>query len=661
LIEGIEEFGDERGARRRSTESLHETKLLQITDEAIGCVVRESQRVSPEVPLESDNRARCHTSPNHTESRFSSCQTRDVGLVTRLVPLIQVLGGYKEESPPSGRVPLNTRRWRSEMGRKGLNARASNVVDPESEVILHRKGEIDVDRSEGPSLAQHAATTVIGGKRATVAEDSRRRAGLISDIRAQRAKTMILRCSQTTAFSALAFVARVTIKETLLTSIRNAPESKSGTTLIDLNRLLAMTALVLTVDDCYSYCVSIATVSARYQRTSSSQRTAELGLLSLDQSFPLKGRATPTSAALSGPVRGKRTATRVKKAATAHEVWGELAAQSARKIHTFLSFRERTLRDGLAPDREMVSHYMFIEDNVCVSGERITNGLPLPCLLALSGGSPYAWFLLLLLSSLESFVVDNSPPITWWTCITVHSTVAAAEVYAKGRQLPVWPRVKDRQSSGELVRLLLLTLVVGLLLLTLIEELRVGWPGKLHVREGTLALVCAVESATTTTTSASATITTTSVISATSTTTSATTIGKLATNWGHSVGHHVLQVVRTGKRRVHILGFRAWEQEAGCSLVGGFGLVVRELHLLICDFLIVNVEIRDVGWLGEGDRVQGLLDLANDSKTWYSPEVKALIRISVSTTCCTVPKGVIFMSGGLRSCMRAAVAGSSNS
>lgn len=73
----------------------------------------------------------------------------------------------------------------------------------------------------------------------------------------------------------------------------------------------------------------------------------------------LKGRATPTSAALSGPVRGKRTATRVKKAATAHEVWGELAAQSARKIHTFLSFRERTLRDGLAPDREMVSHYMF--------------------------------------------------------------------------------------------------------------------------------------------------------------------------------------------------------------------------------------------------------------------------------------------------------------
>lgn len=41
--------------------------------------------------------------------------------------------------------------------------------------------------------------------------------------------------------------------------------------------------------------------------------------------------------------------------------------------------------------------------------------------------------------------------------------------------------------SGELVRLLLLTLIVGLLLLlllTLIEELRIGWPGKLHVGEG---------------------------------------------------------------------------------------------------------------------------------------------------------------------------------
>lgn len=55
LVEGIEEFRNQRGARRRRTKSLHETKLLQVTDEAVGREVRESQRVSPEIPLESDD------------------------------------------------------------------------------------------------------------------------------------------------------------------------------------------------------------------------------------------------------------------------------------------------------------------------------------------------------------------------------------------------------------------------------------------------------------------------------------------------------------------------------------------------------------------------------------------------------------------------------
>lgn len=40
----------------------------------------------------------------------------------------------------------------------------------------------------------------------------------------------------------------------------------------------------------------------------------------------------------------------------------------------------------------------------------------------------------------------------------------------------------------EVVRLLLLTLVVGLLLLALIEELRVRWPSELHVLERRLSL-----------------------------------------------------------------------------------------------------------------------------------------------------------------------------
>lgn len=41
------------------------------------------------------------------------------------------------------------RRLRSEMGEKGLNAEASNVLDPESEIILYKKGEIDMGWSEG--------------------------------------------------------------------------------------------------------------------------------------------------------------------------------------------------------------------------------------------------------------------------------------------------------------------------------------------------------------------------------------------------------------------------------------------------------------------------------------------------------------------------------
>jgi len=55
LVEGVKEFGDQGRARRRCTESLHETELLQVTNEAIGCVVGEGQRVSPKVPLEGNN------------------------------------------------------------------------------------------------------------------------------------------------------------------------------------------------------------------------------------------------------------------------------------------------------------------------------------------------------------------------------------------------------------------------------------------------------------------------------------------------------------------------------------------------------------------------------------------------------------------------------
>lgn len=48
---------------------------------------------------------------------------------------------------------------------------------------------------------------------------------------------------------------------------------------------------------------------------------------------------------------------------------------------------------------------------------------------------------------LYNAVVDSSLLTTRWTCTTVHSTVAAAEVYARGRQRPGWPRVRDHQSE----------------------------------------------------------------------------------------------------------------------------------------------------------------------------------------------------------------------
>lgn len=55
LVESVEELRNQGGARRRCTKSLHETEFLQVTDEAIGSEVRESQRVSPKVPLEGDD------------------------------------------------------------------------------------------------------------------------------------------------------------------------------------------------------------------------------------------------------------------------------------------------------------------------------------------------------------------------------------------------------------------------------------------------------------------------------------------------------------------------------------------------------------------------------------------------------------------------------
>lgn len=85
--------------------------MVQIADKPVGCSRAESQRVAPEVPLEDDDGERHHGNPDQRQGGFSSGETRvkegdtghhnqdharshnDEGLVTGLVPLVQVCGG----------------------------------------------------------------------------------------------------------------------------------------------------------------------------------------------------------------------------------------------------------------------------------------------------------------------------------------------------------------------------------------------------------------------------------------------------------------------------------------------------------------------------------------------------------------------------------------
>lgn len=88
--------------------------MIEVADETVGSSAAEGQRVAPEVPLEDDNAKGHHDDPDKRQCRLSACKTGvekgdtghheqhhrrrddDVRLVTRLVPLVQVLGscGY---------------------------------------------------------------------------------------------------------------------------------------------------------------------------------------------------------------------------------------------------------------------------------------------------------------------------------------------------------------------------------------------------------------------------------------------------------------------------------------------------------------------------------------------------------------------------------------
>ena len=108
LVERVQKLRDQRASRARSTEHALETELVKVSNKAI-CRRTKRKRVSPEVPLEGDDGSRKHASPNEGQSRLSASKTRvkegqtrnhdhdhgrghkNVGLVTGIVPLVQIL------------------------------------------------------------------------------------------------------------------------------------------------------------------------------------------------------------------------------------------------------------------------------------------------------------------------------------------------------------------------------------------------------------------------------------------------------------------------------------------------------------------------------------------------------------------------------------------
>lgn len=109
LVEGIQQFRDQGTSLAGSTKHALETESVEVSDEAIGGGT-ESERVTPEVPLECDDGCGEHAGPDEGEGRLSPGEARveeretrnhdqhhgrgheDEGLVTRLVPLVQILG-----------------------------------------------------------------------------------------------------------------------------------------------------------------------------------------------------------------------------------------------------------------------------------------------------------------------------------------------------------------------------------------------------------------------------------------------------------------------------------------------------------------------------------------------------------------------------------------
>lgn len=68
LIETVQEFWDQGRSRAGCAEGVDQTEVVEITDEAVGSLSGEGERITPEVPLKGDDGEGCHTGPNHAES-----------------------------------------------------------------------------------------------------------------------------------------------------------------------------------------------------------------------------------------------------------------------------------------------------------------------------------------------------------------------------------------------------------------------------------------------------------------------------------------------------------------------------------------------------------------------------------------------------------------
>jgi hypothetical protein len=75
LVEGVEKLGNQRGALAGGTKHTLETEPVEAADEAVGRGT-ESERVTPEVPLEGDDGSGEHAGPDEGEGRLSASKTR---------------------------------------------------------------------------------------------------------------------------------------------------------------------------------------------------------------------------------------------------------------------------------------------------------------------------------------------------------------------------------------------------------------------------------------------------------------------------------------------------------------------------------------------------------------------------------------------------------